>query len=97
MPGARLPMRNIRDVLRLTAAGMSSRKIAASSCFSSYAMTLALQAGESRARCSLRASSTRRSPGGTPWQNFFRRQRRVSSRGTGRLSDECHSQDGQHC
>jgi len=30
MPGARLPMRNIRDVLRLTAAGMSSRKIAAS-------------------------------------------------------------------
>jgi hypothetical protein len=26
------------------------------SCFSSYAMTLALQAGESRARCSLRAS-----------------------------------------
>jgi len=30
MSGARLPMRNIRDVLRLTAAGMSSRKIAAS-------------------------------------------------------------------
>jgi transposase len=30
MPGARLPMRKIRDVLRLTAAGMSSRKIAAS-------------------------------------------------------------------
>jgi transposase len=30
MPGARLPMRNIRDVLRLTAAGMSSRKVAAS-------------------------------------------------------------------
>src|SRR5215510_9706860 len=30
MPGARLPMRNVRDVLRLTAAGMSSRKIAAS-------------------------------------------------------------------
>src|SRR5215831_18571554 len=30
MPGARLPMRNIREVLRLTAAGMSSRKIAAS-------------------------------------------------------------------
>ena len=30
MPGARLPMRNIRDVLRLAAAGMSSRKIAAS-------------------------------------------------------------------
>jgi transposase len=30
MPGARLPMHNIRDVLRLTAAGMSSRKIAAS-------------------------------------------------------------------
>ena len=29
MPGARLPMRKIRDVLRLTAAGMSSRKIAA--------------------------------------------------------------------
>jgi transposase len=30
MPGARLSMRNIREVLRLTAAGMSSRKIAAS-------------------------------------------------------------------
>ena len=30
MPGARLPMRKIRDVLRLTAAGMSSRKIAVS-------------------------------------------------------------------
>ena len=30
MPGARLPMRKIRDVLRLTAAGMSSRRIAAS-------------------------------------------------------------------
>jgi len=30
MPGARLPMRKIRDMLRLTAAGMSSRKIAAS-------------------------------------------------------------------
>ena len=30
MPGERLPMRKIRDVLRLTAAGMSSRKIAAS-------------------------------------------------------------------
>ena len=28
MPGARLPMRKIRDMLRLTAAGMSSRKIA---------------------------------------------------------------------
>jgi hypothetical protein len=30
MPGARLPMRKIRDVLRLTAAGVSSRKIALS-------------------------------------------------------------------
>lgn len=30
MPGARLPMRKIRDVLRLTAAGMSSRNIALS-------------------------------------------------------------------
>ena len=30
MPGARLPMRKIRDMLRLTAAGMSSRQIAAS-------------------------------------------------------------------
>ena len=30
MPGARLPMRKIRDVLRLSAAGLSSRKIAAS-------------------------------------------------------------------
>ena len=30
MPGARLPMRKIRDVLRLRAAGMSKRKIAAS-------------------------------------------------------------------
>ena len=30
MPGARLPMRKIRDMLGLTAAGMSSRKIAAS-------------------------------------------------------------------
>lgn len=30
MPGPRLPMRKIRDVLRLTAAGMSKRKIAAS-------------------------------------------------------------------
>ena len=30
MPGPRLPMRNIRDVLRLSAGGMSKRKIAAS-------------------------------------------------------------------
>jgi transposase len=30
MPGPRLPMRKIRDVLRLSAAGMSNRKIAAS-------------------------------------------------------------------
>ena len=30
MPGQRLPMRKIRDVLRLKAAGMSKRKIAAS-------------------------------------------------------------------
>src|SRR5262245_31046401 len=30
MPGGGLPMRNVRAVLRLTAAGMSSRKIAAS-------------------------------------------------------------------
>ena len=30
MPGARLPMRKIRDVLRLSAAGLSKRKIAAS-------------------------------------------------------------------
>ena len=30
MPGARLPMRKIRDVLRLSAAGMSKRQIAAS-------------------------------------------------------------------
>ena len=30
MPGARLPIRKIRDVLRLTAAGMSSRNIALS-------------------------------------------------------------------
>ena len=30
MPGQRLPMRKIRDVLRLNAAGMSKRKIAAS-------------------------------------------------------------------
>jgi len=30
MPGARLPMRKIRDVLRLSAGGMSNRKIAAS-------------------------------------------------------------------
>jgi hypothetical protein len=30
MPGPRLPMRRIRDVLRLSAAGMSKRKIAAS-------------------------------------------------------------------
>jgi hypothetical protein len=30
MPGVRLPMRKIRDVLRLTAAGMSSRNIALS-------------------------------------------------------------------
>ena len=30
MPGARLPMRKIRDVLRLTAAGMPSRQVAAS-------------------------------------------------------------------
>ena len=30
MPGARLPMRKIRDVLRLSVAGMSKRKIAAS-------------------------------------------------------------------
>ena len=30
MPGPRLPMRKIRDVLRLSAAGMSKREIAAS-------------------------------------------------------------------
>jgi hypothetical protein len=30
MPGPRLPMRKIRDVLRLSAAGMSKRRIAAS-------------------------------------------------------------------
>ena len=30
MPGQRLPMRKIRDVLRLSAGGMSKRKIAAS-------------------------------------------------------------------
>ena len=30
MPGPRLPMRRIRDVLRLSAAGMSKRQIAAS-------------------------------------------------------------------
>jgi hypothetical protein len=30
MPGARLPMRKIRDVLRLGAGGMSKREIAAS-------------------------------------------------------------------
>jgi hypothetical protein len=30
MPGPRLPMRKIRDVLKLSAAGMSKRKIAAS-------------------------------------------------------------------
>ena len=30
MPGARLPMRKIRDVLRLSAAGLSKRKIATS-------------------------------------------------------------------
>ena len=29
MPGARLPMRKIHDVLRLSAAGLSKRKIAA--------------------------------------------------------------------
>src|SRR5438552_1441679 len=30
MPQQRLPMRKVRDVLRLTASGMSSRKVAAS-------------------------------------------------------------------
>jgi hypothetical protein len=30
MPGQRLPMRRIRDVLRLSASGMSKRQIAAS-------------------------------------------------------------------
>ena len=30
MPGQRLPMRKIRDVLRLSAGGMSKRKIAIS-------------------------------------------------------------------
>ncbi len=30
MPGARLPMRKIRDVLRLSAGGLSKRKIAIS-------------------------------------------------------------------
>ena len=30
MPGPRLPLRKIRDVLRLSAAGMSKRKIKAS-------------------------------------------------------------------
>ena len=32
MPGERLPMRKVRDVLRLSAGGMSNRKIAASLC-----------------------------------------------------------------
>src|SRR6516164_8205461 len=47
MPGPRLPMRKIRDVLRLSAAGMSKRKIAASLGVSATA------AGECirRARC----------------------------------------------
>ena len=35
MPGPRLPMRKIRDVLRLSAAGMSKRKIKASQLCSS--------------------------------------------------------------
>jgi len=34
MPGERLPMRKVRDVLRLSAGGMSKRKIAASLCIS---------------------------------------------------------------
>ena len=38
MLGARLPMRKIRDVLRLSAAGLSKRKIAASLGISTAAM-----------------------------------------------------------
>ena len=34
MPGERLPMRKVRDVLRLSAGGMSNRQIAASLCIS---------------------------------------------------------------
>ena len=37
MPGERLPMRKVRDVLRLNAGGMSNRKIAASLCLSATA------------------------------------------------------------
>ena len=36
MPGARLPMRKIRDVLRLSAAGLSKRKIAADEAQEAY-------------------------------------------------------------
>ena len=39
MPGQRLPMRKLRDVLRLRAGGMSKRQIAAS-LTSPYAMAL---------------------------------------------------------
>ena len=43
MPGQRLPMRKIRDVLRLSAAGMSKRKIAASLSIGATAVVDCLQ------------------------------------------------------
>ena len=47
MPGQRLPMRKIRDVLRLRAGGMSKRQIAASLAISPTAAGDCLR----RARC----------------------------------------------
>jgi hypothetical protein len=64
MPGARLPMRKIRDMLRLTAAGMSSRKIAASL---SRDDSRGLPAACAGCRCRLAAArgTVRRGAGGT--------------------------------
>jgi hypothetical protein len=46
MPGPRLPMRKIHDVLRLSAAGMSKRKIAASLGVSATALPAARGDGQ---------------------------------------------------
>ena len=50
MPEPRLPMRKVRDVLRLSSAGMSKRKIAASLGVSATAAGECLRRGAARRR-----------------------------------------------
>ena len=50
MPQERLPMRKLRDVLRLTASGLSSRKVAASLGMGASTVTDCLQRGTGRRR-----------------------------------------------